>query len=82
MGERLEKIKDRHEQGFTTSLQFLKDILELAKEVLEAEKQTDPVEERDRAKEALTDLFKDAKTPRARIPMSSSSVSSPTSTKS
>jgi type I restriction enzyme, R subunit len=61
LGERLEKIKERHEQGFLTSLQFLKEILELAKEVVEAERQTDPVEDRDRAKEALTDLFKEAK---------------------
>jgi type I restriction enzyme R subunit len=41
LGERLEKIKERHEQGFLTSLEFLKQILELAREV-ETEKQTDP----------------------------------------
>jgi type I restriction enzyme, S subunit len=40
----------------------LKEILELAKDVVEAEKETDPQEERNRAKEALTELFKDAKT--------------------
>ncbi len=67
LGERLEKIKERHEQGFLNSLQFLKEILELAKEVLEAEKESDPQEERDRAKEALTDLFKDAKTKNTHI---------------
>ncbi|MGN6555546.1 MAG: type I restriction endonuclease subunit R, partial [Verrucomicrobiota bacterium] len=67
LGERLEKIKERHEQGFINSLQFLKEILELAKEVLEAEKESDPQEERDRAKEALTDLFKDAKTKNTHI---------------
>jgi type I restriction-modification system DNA methylase subunit len=61
LGERLEKIKERHEQGFLTSLQFLKGMLELAKEVVEAEKDVDPVEERDRAKEALTELFNEAK---------------------
>jgi type I restriction enzyme R subunit len=61
LGERLEKIKERHEQGFLTRLQFLKEILELAKDVVEAEKETDPAEERDRAKEALTELFKEAK---------------------
>jgi type I restriction enzyme R subunit len=61
LGERLEKIKERHEQGFLNSLQFLKEILELAKEVLETEKQVDPVEERDKAKEALTELFSAAK---------------------
>jgi type I restriction enzyme R subunit len=62
LGERLEKIKERHEQGLLTSLEFLKQMLELAKEVVEAEKQVDPVEERDKAKEALTELFKEAKT--------------------
>jgi type I restriction enzyme R subunit len=61
LGERLEQIKERHEQGFLTSLEFLKQILELAREVVETEKQTDPVEERDRAKEALTELFNEAK---------------------
>jgi type I restriction enzyme R subunit len=54
LGERLEKIKQRHEQGFLSSLEFLKQILEIAKEVVEAEKETDHEEERDRAKEALT----------------------------
>jgi type I restriction enzyme R subunit len=61
LGERLEKVRERHEQGFLTSLEFLKEMLELAKEVVEAEKGVDPVEERDRAKEALTELFNEAK---------------------
>lgn len=67
LGERLEQIKERHEQGFINSLEFLKQILELAKEVVEAEKQVDPVEERDRAKEALTELFKEAKSKNTHI---------------
>jgi type I restriction enzyme R subunit len=61
LGERLEKIKERHEQGLMTSVEFLKQMLELAKDVVEAEKHADPVEERDKAKEALTELFKEAK---------------------
>ncbi len=67
LGERLEKVKERHEQGFLTSLDFLKEVLELAKEVLEAEKDADPEEERDRAKEALTELFSEAKTSNTHI---------------
>jgi len=67
LGERLEKVKERHEQGFLTSLEFLKQILEIAKEVLEAEKETDPEEERDRAKEALTELFTEAKSQNTHI---------------
>jgi len=61
LGERLEKVRDRHEQGFLTSLEFLKAILEVAKDVVEAERETDPEEERDRAREALTELFNEAK---------------------
>jgi len=61
LGERLEKIKERHEQGFLSSLEFLKQILDLAKEVVAAEKETDPETERDRAREALTDLFTEAR---------------------
>ena len=41
LGERLEKIKERHEQGFLTSLEFLKAILEIAKEVVEAEREVE-----------------------------------------
>ena len=41
LGERLERIKERHEQGLLTSVEFLKQMLELAKEVVEAEKQAD-----------------------------------------
>lgn len=44
-----------------TSLEFLKQILELAKGVVEVEKEIDPEEERDKAKEALTGLFNEAK---------------------
>src|ERR1017187_10141990 len=67
LGERLEKIKDRHEQRFLSSLEIRKEVLELAKEVVEAEKGVDPVEERDRAKEALTELFNEAKTANTHI---------------
>src|ERR1700686_450273 len=52
LGERLEKIKERHEQGFLTSLEFLKEILAVAKDVVETEKQVAPEEDRNRAKEA------------------------------
>jgi type I restriction enzyme R subunit len=61
LGERLEKVKNRHDQGIITSLEFLKQILEIAKDVVKAEKEIDPREERDRAKEALTELFQEAK---------------------
>ena len=61
LGERLEKVRERHEQGLLNSLDFLKAILEIAKEVVEAEKQIDPEEEQDRALAALTELFNEVK---------------------
>lgn len=66
LGERLEKLRERHEQGLLHSLDFLKELLTLAKEVVQAEKQVDPVDEQAKAKAALTELFaemKNGKTP-------------------
>jgi len=62
LGERLEKIKEKHEQGLIDSKQFLKQLLELAKDMVEAEQQVDPEEEQDKAKAALTELFMEVKT--------------------
>jgi type I restriction enzyme, R subunit len=50
-----------------TSLEFLKAILEVARDVVEAERETDPEEERDHAKEALTELFTEARTKNTHI---------------
>jgi len=61
LGERLEKIREKHEQGLLNSLEFLKAILEIAKETVEAEKQVEPREEQNRALAALTELFNEAK---------------------
>ncbi|GAB7079135.1 type I restriction endonuclease subunit R [Megalodesulfovibrio paquesii] len=61
LGERLEKLKERHEQGLLHSLDFLKALLTLAKEVVQAEKQVDPVDEQAKAKAALTELFVEVK---------------------
>jgi len=61
LGERLEKIREKHEQGLLNSLEFLKAILEIARETVEAEKQTEPKEEQDRALAALTELFNEAR---------------------
>ena len=62
LGERLERLKERHEQGLLHSLDFLKELLTLAKEVVQAEKQVDPVDEQAKAKAALTELFAEVKT--------------------
>ena len=57
LGKRLEDLRQRHEQGLLNSIEFLKHLLQLAKEVVEAEKKVDPEEERDKGKAALTELF-------------------------
>ena len=61
LGERLEKIREKHEQGLLNSLEFLKAILEIAKDTVEAEKYVEPEEEKDRALAALTELFNEVK---------------------
>lgn len=62
LGRRLEELKDRLERGLLTSVSFLKSLLEIAREVVQAEKQVDPVEEQDRGVTALTDLFTEVRT--------------------
>lgn len=61
LGERLEKLKERHEQGLLHSLDFLKELLTIAKDVVQAEKQADPVDEQEKAKAALTELFSETR---------------------
>ncbi|WP_319779064.1 type I restriction endonuclease subunit R [Maridesulfovibrio sp.] len=62
LGERLEKLKERHEQGLLHSIDFLKELLTLAKDVVEAEEEVNTVEESDQAISALTELFSKIKT--------------------
>ncbi|NEX11201.1 MAG: DEAD/DEAH box helicase [Prosthecochloris sp.] len=61
LGERLEMLRERHEAGLLHSLDFLKELLTLAREVVQAEKQVDPIDEQSKAKAALTDLFAEVK---------------------
>ena len=51
----------KHEQGLITSIEFLKLLLELAKEAAEAEKEVVPEDEIDKGKAALTELFNSVK---------------------
>ena len=62
LGKRLEELKDRLEQGLLTSLEYLKHLLVIAREVLQAEREVDPEEERQSAKAALTELFHETRT--------------------
>jgi type I restriction enzyme, R subunit len=62
LAERLEDLKNRHEQGLLDSVDFLKELLALAKSVLETEQSVPPLEEEERGKTALTELFEEART--------------------
>lgn len=61
LGEKLEKLRQQHEQGLINSIDFLKQLLELAKEAAEAEKEVVPAQEIDKGKAALTELFNGVK---------------------
>jgi len=62
LSERLDALRDRFESGVLNSVEFLKQLLQIAKEVLQAEKEIPPEEDEDRGKAALTELFNEVKT--------------------
>lgn len=62
LSERLDALKDRFESGQVNSVEFLKQLLEIAKETLQAEKEVPPNEDEDLGKAALTELFNEVKT--------------------
>ncbi len=61
LSERLEKLKEQHEAGQLHSIAFLKALLDLARDLVNAEKETPPAEDEDRGKTALTELFQQAR---------------------
>jgi type I restriction enzyme R subunit len=61
LAERLEELRQRHEQGLLTSVEFLKELLHLARDVVETEKVSPPLEQEERGKAALSELFEAAK---------------------
>lgn len=66
LSERLENLRLKHEQGVLLSQEFLKQLLALATDVVEAESQVPEEVVEDRGKAALTELFesvKNAETP-------------------
>ena len=62
LSERLDALRDRFESGVLNSVEFLKQLLQIAREVLQAEKEIPPEEDEDRGKAALTELFAEVKT--------------------
>ncbi|PWB82027.1 MAG: DEAD/DEAH box helicase, partial [Candidatus Methylomirabilota bacterium] len=61
LGERLEELKQRHEQGLLVSIDFLKALLDLARDVVAAEQTAEPIVDEERGKAALTELFEEAR---------------------
>lgn len=62
LGKRLEELRRRHEQGVMTSIEFLKMLLELARDVVRAEKEVDPLVlpvPEEKVVAALTELFRE-----------------------
>ncbi len=61
LSERLEAIRDKAEKGLINSIEFIKELCEIAKETLQAEKHTEIKQEKN-VKTALTELFFEIKT--------------------
>jgi type I restriction enzyme, R subunit len=62
LSERLEEIRSRAEIGLITSIQFIKELCQIATETLQAEKEFEPIEQIASGKTALTELFIELKT--------------------
>ena len=62
LGERMEKLREEHEAGLLTSMEFLKALLELAKDAARMEREVVPEDEIDKAKAMLTKLFQTVRT--------------------
>ncbi len=62
LSERLEELRRKAEIGLIQSVDFIKELCQIAKETLQAEKQQDPVDLQKTAKAALTELFLELKT--------------------
>lgn len=61
--EKLDELRERMAQNLISSIDFLKQLLVLAKDLLEEEKKNDePQDKRAKARAALTDLFQSIKT--------------------
>ncbi len=63
LSQKLKELQEKLRQQQIDSIQFLKDLLALAKETLEVEQKLDqPEDKRKKAKDALTELFESVKT--------------------
>jgi type I restriction enzyme R subunit len=64
LGKRLEDLKDRHERSLITSVEFLKVLLDIAKDTVRAERSVEEaiVEREEQGMAALTELFNETRT--------------------
>lgn len=62
LSERLESIRQKAEQGLISSIEFIKELCQIAKDTLQAERNIITPEERKSGKAALTELFLETKT--------------------
>lgn len=66
--EKLDELRRHLEENLITSIDFLRGLLTLAKQVLEEEKNSNqPLDKREQAKAALSELFESIKTPETPI---------------
>ena len=61
LAERLEDLKRKHDQSLLKSVDFLKELLQLAKDVVAVEHSSPPIDQEERGKSALTELFEEAR---------------------
>lgn len=61
LGERLMALKEKYEHGQQASLDFLRELLELARDTVAAEKAIKEIPREERGKAALTELFESVK---------------------
>jgi type I restriction enzyme R subunit len=62
LSERLEALRDKAEQGLITSIEFVKELCKIAKETVQAEKETEQARQGKTPVAALTELFLELKT--------------------
>lgn len=62
LSERVEALRDKAERGLINSIEFIKELCQIAKETLQAERIVEPIEVRKTAIAALTELFLELKT--------------------
>lgn len=61
LSERLEALRNKAEKGLINSIEFIKELCQIAKETLQAEKETETQQELKSGKAALTELFLELK---------------------